>query len=284
MLSTFPYFTIAESRDIHRKLYTGKSVHSLRFPNAFFGISQKEANEYLLTRSPSSDRVALFGLPDDIPYTVEMLSHERVSALKMYYAYVEPSAQTIYECFPPRILERAEALGIPIILHLPKVITTSQDDLAKVLEDFPRLKVVLAHLGLTKFFIPGLRDAYERFAKNENVYLDTALNPSGEVVALALQVFGWRKIMFGSDEPLNLLRSKPYHNPILGERLLTDYPYHWVDSDEQCQFVHLAGDLVHAQWLQLGALHYAIEALPIEERELAKGAIFFGNAKQVYGF
>ncbi|MBP6929409.1 MAG: amidohydrolase family protein [Candidatus Moranbacteria bacterium] len=284
MLSTFPYFSLEESYSVHGLLYPGKTVRCLRFPNAFRGIDQKRANAYLLDQSHPDDRVALFGLPEDVEYTRGMLSHERVSALKMYYSYVEPTAEVIYDCFPPRVLERAQQLDIPIVLHLPKVITRSQDDLAAMLKDFPSIRIVLAHLGLSKSVIPGLREAFLRFAEYPNVSMDTALNPSSEVVALAIETFGWRRIIFGSDEPLNLLRSRPYRHPVLGERLVTNYPYHWADPQEQREYAHLARNLVHAQWLSLSALFDAIENLPADERESAKTHIFSQNAKRVYGF
>lgn len=284
MLSTFPYFALEESYSVHAMLYPGKTVHSLRFPKTFRGIDQKRANAYLLESSRSDDRVALFGLPEDIAYTRRMLSHKRVSALKMYYSYVEPTTESIYGCFPPMILERAQELDIPVVLHLPKVITKSQDDLAVMLKDFPSLRVVLAHLGVSKSVIPGLREVFERFAENLNVYMDTALNPSSEVVTLAIRAFGWKRIIFGSDEPLNLIRSRPYRHPVLGERLVTDYPYHWTDPQEQREYGHLAQNMVHAQWLSLQALHDAIQSLPENEREPAKAHIFFHNAKRVYKF
>lgn len=284
MLSSFPYFTLEESRFAHDIFHPNKTIRSLRFPNVFRGIDQKKANTYLLESSLPDDRIALFGLPEDIKYTRNMLSHHRVSALKMYYLYVEPTAKVIYDFFHPKILEKAQELDIPIVLHLPTVITKSQDDLASMLKDFPSIRVVIAHLGLSKFIVPGLKEAFERFAENPNVYMDTALNPSSDVVSLAIKTFGWRKIIFGSDEPLNFLRTRPYKHPVLGDRLMTDYQYHWVDLDEQKEYAHLVQGMVHAHWLSLEALYVAIESLPESEREIAKLHIFFQNAKRVYKF
>ncbi len=129
MLSTFPYFSIRDSVKLRKSFFPGKTIQSLRFAKTFRGLDHRAANKYLLESSPEYDKVALFGLPEDVYYTNRMLHHPRVSALKMYWSYVEPTAKTIYEFFLPEILEEAQALDIPVVLHLPKVIVNCIDDL-----------------------------------------------------------------------------------------------------------------------------------------------------------
>lgn len=284
MLSTFPYFSLEESRAVQAVLHPGKKIRTLRFAKTFRGINHRAANAYLLSLSNDDDRIALFGLPEDTAYTIEMLSHPRVSALKMYYSYVEPPAQKIYEIFKPEILAEAQRVDKPIILHMPKMIMYSIDDLEQVLVDFPRLRIAIAHLGSTKFAVPGLREVYQRLVPHQNVYLDTALNPSADVVRLALECFGNKRIMYGSDEPLHLIRSVAYNNPQKGQRIVTDYPYHWVDPDEYVQFGHLAAGTVHSHWQALGAIRTAIESLPKTNQELTKQQVFFSNARNFFGF
>ena len=284
MLSTFTYYSLEDSQRIQKMLYVGKTVRTLRFAKTFQGIDHRAANEYLLTESPEQDRVAIFGLPEDIQYTCAMLLHPRCSALKMYWSYVDPPAQTIYEFFRPEILEQAQALDIPIILHLPKMIVRSLDDLVQMLADFPKLRVVLAHLGLSKILVPGLAEAYAAVCGSENVLLDTALNPSADVMYLALSYFGAERIMFGSDEPLNLIRSVPFEHPERGERLVTEYPYHWVDPGEHEAYKHLTTGITHAHWLSVVAIKEAVERYPLQEQKALKQQIFHDNAKTFFGF
>jgi predicted TIM-barrel fold metal-dependent hydrolase len=285
MLSSFPYYSIADSRRVCSSFFhPGKRVRTLRFAKTFRGLDHRAANDYLLEESPKHDRVALFGLPEDIDYTASMLNHPRASALKMYYFYVEPTAKTIYEVFKPEILEEAQRLDKPIILHMPKMIVHSAADLERVLDDFPRLRVSIAHLGSTKFAVDGLREVYANLASRKNVSLDTSLNPSREVVRMALECFGSERIMYGSDEPLHLLRSIPFNHPEKGQRIITDYPYHWVDAADHAKYGHLASNAVHAHWLALGAVRNAIESLPKSQQENAKHRIFFKNASDFFGF
>lgn len=285
MLSTFSHYSLEDSAWVRNTFFhPGKHIRTLRFPKTFRGIDHRAANVYLLQDSPAEDRIALFGLPEDVAYTTSMLAHPRVSALKMYWSYVEPSAQTIYEFFKQDILAEAQRLDKPIILHLPKMIVHSIDDLEQMLRDFPSLRVVIAHLGLSKFPLPGLRDAFLRISGNKNVYLDTALNPSADVVQMAIECFGSERVMYGSDEPLHLIRSVPYQHPTKGERIVTDYPYHWVDPTEHVQFGHLAANAIHAHWLSLGAIRSAIETLPRDEQDVAKNRMFFTNARDFFKF
>ncbi len=284
MLSTFPSFTIEESRVIQRLLHPSKSIRSLRFPNVFRGIDHKAANDFLLRHSTDKDRVAIFGLPEDIAYTVDALADPRVAALKMYYSYLRPPATKIYQIFKPRILEAAESTGKPIVLHTPRVITESFEEVITLHNDFPDLAISIAHLGSSKFDLPELQDAYDALAEGTNVMLDTALNPSLEVCVRALKVFGSKRIMFGSDEPLNLIRSVPYVHPEIGQRIVASYPYHWVDPQEHEEYGHLANGAVHSHWLSLLALRGAISNLPETEQESTKQNVFHDNAQVFYGF
>jgi predicted TIM-barrel fold metal-dependent hydrolase len=248
----------------------------------FKAIAHKAANEYLLQDTTKGNVAALYGLPDDIGYTVDMLADERVKGLKMYYSYIDPAATHIYDIFKPEILAAAEDNNVPIILHTPKVITESADDVLKVAEDFPNLKISIAHLGSSKFDIPGLQDAYDKIAEGTEAYLDTALNPSAEVCIRALRTFGAGRLMYGSDEPLNLLRSIPYVHPSLGQRITTTHLYHWQDPVEHREYSHLADGAVHSQWLCLDALKEAINTLSPNEQDEAKQSIFHDNAVNLF--
>lgn len=284
MLSTFPSFSLEESASWQEFLNPGKFIRTLRFPKTFRGIDHRAANDYLLAERPAKDRIAVYGLPDDVDYTVRMLEHPRASALKMYYSYLEPPATHIYQYFPKEALEAAQSCGKPIILHLPRIVTKCLDQAVQLFNDFPKLKVCIAHLGLTKKVVPGLREAYSEIATRDNVVLDTSLVPSAEVVTAALSAFGASRVLYGSDEPLNLIRSALYEHPKLGQRLVTTFPYHWADPIEHEEFKTLAADVPHAHWQCLSAIREAVEHLPLETQENTKQLIFETNAAGFYGF
>jgi hypothetical protein len=284
MLSTFPSFDLEESNAWQKLFHPGKKIQTLRFANVFQGIDHKAVNLYLLEKSNKQDKVALYGLPDDPSYTIKMLSHPRVSALKMYYMYLEPPATKIYQFFPTAILEEAQSRGIPIILHPPQQLVACLGQILEITKDFPRLRICLAHLALTKTIVAGLKEAFEAIAKIDSINLDTALVPSTGTITLALKTIGPEKIMYGSDEPLHLIRSALYIHPQLGERLTTEYPYHWTKPSEHKQYKHFAIGSPHAHWRSLCALKTAIATLPPKKQEAAKQKIFHDNAKSFYSF
>jgi len=284
LASTYPSFTLEQSRDLNELFHPGTRIRTLRFSGTFYGTDFESVNEYLLTESPGEDRVAVVGIPSDPDYTISTLGHARVSALKMYYASCNPPAKTIFDFFPPDVLKVAEEKDIPIILHPPCIVTGCLDQFRALIDMFPRLRIVIAHLGLTKMVVPGLSEAYEELARHENVFMDTSMVPSGEVVRLAISIFGCHRIMYGSDAPISMLRSTAYQHPTKGQRVVTDYPYHWVDPDDHAQYGRLADEAPHAHWQALQAIRIAVDSFPEAEQSFIKQQVFHDNACQIFGF
>jgi predicted TIM-barrel fold metal-dependent hydrolase len=285
MISTFEGFTLEQSHKVGKMYFKGKKLRRLRFPFPFRGIDLKAANKYLVDKVRNPDKVALCGIPSDIDYTVSMLETGKFIALKMYHQQFNPPAKSIYEYFPREILYKAEELGVPIILHLPKMITLCKDELIEAIKCYPNLKISLAHLGLPHLLIPNLKDTYREIAKFPNVNMDTTMIPSKEVLMLALKIFGPKRIMFGSDEPINLVRSVIYQNPELGQRIVTEYMYHWVDAKEHEKYKHLAKGATHMHWPAMQAIRDSIEKLYLEGLQFkVKNDIFSNNAVKFFGF
>ena len=281
-LSSFPGFNIEESKEWKKIMYPGKEIISLRFSLPFPGIDYKEVNNYLLSNVSQLDKVAIFGSPDDVEYTIKMLMSSNTSAFKSYPLFSKNNLASIYDYFPKEVLYVAEEKEIPIILHLPKKITDCCDQVSKIANDFPCLKICIAHLGLEKKISQGLIKVFSKIEKYENIFCDTSLISSSEVIGAAIDVFGAERIMYGSDEPLNLLRFVIYEHPVLGDRLVTDYLYHWVNLKEHLQFKHLAFNAVHSHWSSLLGIRKAVEKTPLDEREGIKQKIFYNNAKNFF--
>jgi len=131
---------------------------------------------------------------------------------------------------------------------------------------------------------PEYEEAVRAVAKFDTVYMDTALNPSTSVVLTAIKAFGSERIMFGSDEPLNLIRSVVYRHPEKGERLAANFPYHWLDKTEHAEYGHLAKNAVHAHWQSLVAIKEAVEHFDPREQTKLKERLFKNNAKNIYTF
>jgi len=282
MMSTFPIWTIRQSRQAQAKLLPGKRIRTIRFANAYRGINHRLSNEYLFDHATDDDLVAAYGIPTDLEYTIRILRGPRSCALKMYYWYSDPPAEEIYQFFRPEALEEAQSLGKPIILHLPDFLYLCADDLRRLLRDFPRLPIVLAHMALVEEEVPGLRELYAEFARYKTVVIDTAMNRSARLVRLALETFGPDRILFGTDDPLHLIRATAYENPELGWRLAADHQYHWVDPAEQSEYGYLANHAVHCLWQNLEAISLGINSYAQKHSQSIWRRIMHDNAAHTF--
>ncbi len=281
--STFSEFSLEQSRNLQGYLYPGHEITALRFSIPIQGVDFRKANRYLLENSSCLDKVAVCGIGDDIIYTTDILTDERVVALKMYNFSTVPPAEKIYDFFKPEILEHAQILGIPIIFHPPKPIDMG-GDFWKMLKDFPKLKVIFAHLGSPTGHSSLLEKIYAELSRHEQVYMDTSLATDYNVVVAALRFFDPARIVFGSDEPCNLIRARLYTNPHLGTRLITEYLYHWVDPDEHKKYGSLAKGCIHLHWQAMKALVGAVKDLFQKKRYTVMENVFYNTAKKLFSF
>jgi hypothetical protein len=281
---SFLDFNLINSDQIKKLFYPNKKVLRLRFANPFKGLNIRRLNSYLIENCPPEDRIALCGLPDDIEYTISMLSNSRISALKMYYYSLSPPATKIYQFFPKEILEETQARELPIILHLPGTLPQCLNQLRILLDDFPKLKIVLAHLGIYACPIGELREAYKIIGAFDRIFLDTAMVFSSRAIKAALDCLGEERILYGSDEPLNLLRVRLYKHPELGFRMISNYPYHWLSEEDRIRFGYLAKNATHSHWQILLAIKRSISKIADSKQATIKNRIFFKNSKNLFSF
>ncbi len=284
MMSSLPYGSLQQSTAISDLLFPGRVVRKLVFAHAFFGINHRAVNDYLAAEAVDlGHRVALFGPADDESYVVEELQSGRWAALKMYYLAGPVKRSKILDVFSMRILSAAQESQTPIILHVPTPLTASIGEVEEISKILPDLPIVLAHCGVMHLPSDATATAIRRAADLKNVFMDTARVHSAEVLSVALGAFGPSRILFGSDEPLSLLRSVTYHNPDLGPRIVTDFPYHWTDMEEFKIYGNLATNAVNSIWEQLTSLRAAIVAVCSQPDE-ATEAVLHSNANALFGF
>lgn len=281
-LCSFPDFNLEQSYKVKRVFHPNKKISAVRMPTPFNGMDHRGLNDYLFEKSLPTDKIALCGIPNDIDYTIKSLKNKRVAALKMYYMFFSPPAQNIYLFFPKAILYEAQSKGIPIILHLPNTASKCIDQVNQLTRDFPNLKVILAHLGIYSEPLEDLKKAYDFFSKNKNIYVDTAMVFSDQAIKIALKYFGENRVLYGSDEPLDLLRVVRYQHPVLGTRLISQYKYHWISQGEYDEYKHLALNTVHAHWQTLLSIKLAIESEPKNIQDIIKKKIFFENSNELF--
>src|SRR5207237_7967075 len=119
-VDTYRVYDFQHSQRAARLLWSGKEITSLRISHAFRGFRFRDINRRLLVQSQRvGDLFCLYGLPDDVQYTLKALEIMRPAALKMYYAYRKPPFTRITEVFPPEVLKSVNDKNIPVLVHLP---------------------------------------------------------------------------------------------------------------------------------------------------------------------
>jgi predicted TIM-barrel fold metal-dependent hydrolase len=277
VVSTFPVYSLEMADAAKRVLWPGKQVRSARMAHALTGYRHAAINDHLQSDLPAADFLVGFGLASAPSDVGRLLSSGGVAALKMYFHSVDPPLRTVAEVFPGSVLRAAEAEGVPIILHLP---TSLPDGLGEVLDvaiRHPLLTIILAHLGghggqtLTQ----ELPAAFHAIAEVPTVFLDTAFVLDRSLVRAAVQALGPSRILFGTDEPLSLVRATAYVHPQLGPRLYAP-GYHWSrDDGAPNEVIGQAPTLLHIQILEA-----IIEAVDGHRPSLQ--AIFHDNGLRLF--
>jgi hypothetical protein len=249
--SSFPDWPVTESDQIRSFLYGDRRVRRLFMAHPFHGIDHRRANRYLLNATGPDDRVLLCGLPDDPTYTTAELASGRYSGLKMYPHYREPPYRHLEEYFPSWAMTAADA-GVPAVVHLPRPLAECIDELLLLADRHPRTRIVLAHLGRQSRMSDAAQAAFTMAAERPHVAADTSMAIDASIHDLAYVTFGPRRVLYGSDEPFNLLRYSTYQHPTHGLRLVGPRRYHWLDEQDFAAHRHLGVDahLVHLQVLR----------------------------------
>jgi len=283
LYSSFPGFSIEQSQRVKTVFHPSKTIYMLRFANPYKGIKHKIANDYLLKCKLHGDQVALLGLPDDPAYTLEQLQSTHYVALKSYPFYFDPPAKTVLEYFTPEMLAACERLAIPIILHLPLPLADCLDEVLHIAQTYPALTIVIAHLGRHRVYSEKVLEAYKTVKHHQNIVMDTSMIATEDVMIAALEILGMSRIMYGSDEPMNLHRYVSYMHPQLGERFMSQYPYHWLDDSQRAEYGHLAENalLLHLQCL-LVLKSAMTKVFSPDELDVAKHSIFYKNASMIF--
>jgi hypothetical protein len=204
--------------------------------------------------------------------------------VKPYYALISRQAETrdahleasIFEFLPPHQLEVLDARQAWVTLHVPKAARLGHPDNVREIREircrYPRLKLVIAHLGRC-YTEAHAREALPQFADDPGLYFDTSavLNPACQ--RLALEHFGPRRIIYGSDNPILYMRGRrQYHGRTYVNR--TSHPFYFNRERESAA---IEAGYTLFMYEDLRAIKQACADLGITDRADLE-AIFHDNA------
>lgn len=285
LISTFPYFTMTQHKDADDILWGNKKVRHAIFAFPFEGVDIGSANQYI---NASDNQLAIPFVAAD-SNQLDLLKRELYSGkwkgVKAYYRQHSPDSRIITDFYPPAIMEVIDTQGLPLVLHLPNDLQNDGDELISLLEIYKNAKFVIAHMGF-----PDLEGTekythiLERLKSYNNIFFETSWSFSADAIRSVIEILGPDKLLYGSDQPLNLIRAIVVKHPTLGERVAVGIPYHWADPNEQQYYRDYLGiditniPIIHFQSIK--AVLAAISGQSADKSQRAELArkIFYNNS------
>lgn len=279
LVSTFPYFDISEHKVIDQHLWgENKKVKHVCFTFPFEGVDIKSGNSYILSNS-TENLIPFYTIDNQRTNLDDLVNNPDWKGVKAYARQISPEATTISQFYTRDVLQIINRRGLPIILHLPNDLVHDHNELKELLSNYRDIKFIIAHMGFPN---PERMADYNQALislKRENLFFDTSWSNDSEAMRSVLKILGSDKLLYGSDQPLNLIRVKVVEHPILGSRVAVGCPYHWADLEEQ-QFYREKLDI---QTDKLTTMHFqSIKAImQATSNKTEINQIFYENAARI---
>jgi len=298
-LTTSTSLTWEQLEDVYSQLYRTKRVAGLiAFGFPLREVDLQAANRYvidLMKREGHALKGFLLAHPTDFDSTLAIFDEAqkhgvRFSGVKPYFDFLGKDVfQTAMpEFIPQPLLKFMDRERLILMLHTSGVgmsETRNQDYLRSVMERFPRIRIILAHMGryleLRQFYAfcdSGLFDY-------PTLYLETSSASLTEVYQRVLSEPKLHdRLLFGSDLPYGLITGVEAWSKTHGPIFVTRDRYPWSDPTLQENAPLSPDRLTYNTYHTIKALKDAVESMrfPPEQVEALKQAVFFKNASALF--
>lgn len=296
-LATFTSLTWEELQAWYAGLYSGKDVVGVAaFPFPLQEVDQAAANHYtieLMCREPKLKGFVL-AHPTDTAVTRRAMDEARRRGVR--FAGVKPyydlTGRGVFDCtmpdfIPESLLELMDAENLVLVLHTSgkgMCEPENQDFLRHVMERFPRVRIVLAHMGRYLVLEEFLEFCESDLLDYPSLYLEMSSATLPEVYRRVLVVPGLpQRLLFGSDLPFGLITGVEAWSERTGPIFVTRDRYPWSDPRLEEQSPVAPERLTYNTYHVIQAFKAALESSELEpERQRAvKEGVFCGNAERL---
>jgi hypothetical protein len=297
-LSTFCSLTWKQVQDAYRKLYRGKRVAGLiAFGFPLREVNIEEANRYIISLMKDEPKLKGFLLahPNDLRPTRAVFDEAldqgvRFSGVKPYFDLLGKDVfeTAMPEFIPEALLEFMNRERLILMLHTSGIgmgETRNQDYVHSVMERFPQIRIILAHMGrylelghFLGFCDSGLLDY-------PMLYLEMSSASLTEVYGRVLSEPKMHdRILFGSDLPFGLITGVEAWSERHGAIFVTRDRYPWSDPILQKRAPISPNRLTYNTYHTIKALKDALQSMPFpaDQLEAIKEGVFFGNANALF--
>lgn len=280
--------TAAAAERCYHLLYPHREVSCLCFAFPSLGWEIDGANAYVQRETVARGWTSLaVTRPTWVAEQLTWwLDQPGVIGVKPYYAMFgyDPSGRdlflesSIFAFLPHHQLEVLNERAAWITLHVPRAGRLGDPDnlreIAELRRRYPHVKLVIAHYGRC-YTLPHAEEAFPAMADDPDIYFDTSAVLNPDVHTLALQTFGPRRILYGTDNPIFYLRGRREWR---GRTYInhTSQPYHF-NADREAPEVEATYTLYMYEALR--AIKVACERCALGREEIE--AIFAGNAERL---
>ncbi len=227
-----------------RTVFPGRKFSCVGFGYPSLGWDLEGANRYVATEFARRGWHALALLrPSWKPAQLaQALDQPGIIGVKPYYSLIGYDAQSrdkyleasIFDFLPHQHLEVLDARRAWVTLHVPRAgrlgDPVNQREVREIRRRYPHIQLVLAHLGRC-YTRPHAEEGLLPLADDPGLFFDCSAVLNPEVYALALRHLGPERILFGTDNPILLMRGR---QTWAGRRYIqhTSHPFHFNTQRE----------------------------------------------------
>jgi len=176
-----PQYDLVDLAQDLDELYPGREISAVCFGFPNVDYDQKRNDDYVAHHCDGR-RFFPFRLLDPLNDTPETLHDDLVEkrflGLKPYLNYVrktDPNDVEIHEMLPKWAMEIADALGLIVMLHIPRkqrlADPLNQQQIVELCQLYPRARIVLAHIGRA-YYVKNIVGHLEALHALPNLYYD----------------------------------------------------------------------------------------------------------------
>jgi len=208
-------YTCEDLIEFYRDFFPGKTVTPVIFSN-LSNTDISRSNSYVSEQGKKHGFPRLFATHPDMP------AEELEAAFDAGFAGIKP-----YLCFAPRYipeneirifdfltrehLAAANRRKTIVMLHIPRGgrlrDPVNIEQLLEIEEKYPDAKIIVAHVG--RAYAPeDIGDAFERLSVTKRMMFDFSANTLEEAIRGAIKTFGPKRVMFGSDLSIAVMRMR----------------------------------------------------------------------------
>jgi len=215
--------TAVQMLDAYKVLFPANKVIPLVFGGANHVV--KECNDYVWEEAKKHGFPTL--LRTEYSMTAEELEREALKngciGIKPYLTFCPPyipiNEIRIFDFLPYEHLEVCNKHGWIVMLHIARSARLRDPvnvaQLMEIEKRFPNVKLIVAHIGRA-YSKQDVGDAFEVLKHTENMLFDFTANVCDDAIKACIEAVGTKRLMFGSDMPIAIMRMYRITDPVTG--------------------------------------------------------------------